>query len=81
MEEQYSIPSKNTNREITVKGFSNKFGQNQQNAHKSNNSNKSNNSDENGRERKSFSKYKKVKEKVVIVGDIYDKKNWCISAQ
>ena len=75
MEEQYSISSKNTNGEITVKGFSNNFGQNQQNAHKSNNTDKSNNSDENWRERKSFSKYKNVKEKVVIVGDNYDKKN------
>ena len=55
MEEQYSIPSKNTNGETTAKGFSNTFGQKQQNPHKSNyRRDKSNNSDENWRERKVF---------------------------
>ena len=55
MEEQYSIPSKNTDGETTAKRFSNRFGQKQQNTHKSNNRRgKSNNSDENWRERKVF---------------------------
>ena len=60
MEQQYSIPSKNTDGETTAKGFSNSFGQKQQNAHKSNNRRyKSNNSDENWRERKIFQNTKK----------------------
>ena len=35
MEEQYSIPSKNTNAETTIKGFLNTSDQKQQNTHKS----------------------------------------------